>query len=149
MRNINDRRISWSLFVFWLLVGSTSSVLAQSNWWNVNWNYRLPITVEPTTTEQPDRTVAATINFTIALKAARARGIFVSNTLRLVEVGAKGNVSDAAVPLQFDFAPDYHATRKAQGTLLFLVKGTTATARRFYLYFETHEARNLTQILAF
>ncbi len=131
-----------------LLLGSASSVLAQSNWWNLNWNYRLPITVEPNTTEQPDRTVAATINFTIALKAARARGIFVSNTLHLVEVGANGSILDAAVPLQFDFAPDYHATRRAQGTLLFLPKGTATTARRFYLYFETHEARNLTRLLA-
>lgn len=148
MRTINIRKPGWSTVIFWLLLGSPSAVLAQSNWWNVNWTYRIPMTVEPANTEQPDRPAAATINFSIALKAARSRGIFVSNTLRLVEVSSNGSVVDAAIPLQFDFAPDYHATRKAQGTLLFLLKGATVNTRRFYLYFETHEARNLTQLLA-
>ena len=148
MRTMSPRKIRWNVIVFWLLLGSTSSVLAQSNWWSVNWNYRIPLTVEPGNTEQQDRPAAATINFTIALKAARSRGIFVSNTLRLVEVNSKGSVVDEAIPLQFDFAPDYHATRKAQGTLLFLPKGITTSTRRFHLYFETHEARNLTNLLA-
>lgn len=131
-----------------LLLLSAQSVLAQSNWWNPNWGFRLPITVEPANQEQPERSVAATINFSVALKAARSRGIFVSNTLRLIEVNASGNVVAESLPLQFDFAPDYHATRNARGTLLFLLKGTTTTTRRFHLYFETHEAPNLTHLLA-
>ncbi len=148
MRTLSPRKIGWNAVVFWLLFGSTSSVLAQSNWWNVNWNYRIPITVEPLNTEQDTRPVAATINFTVALKAVHSRGIFVSNTIRLIEVNSSGTVLDEAIPLQFDFAPDFHATRKAQGTLLFLLKGNTHTTRSFQLYFETHEARNLTALLA-
>ena len=131
--------------LLWL---NAPTILAQANWWNPNWSYRIPVTVEPDYTEQPDRTVVATINFSIALKSLRSRGIFVSNTLRLVEVNAGGIRVDEQVPLQFDFAPDYHASKKAQGTLQFLLKGATNTKRYFHLYFDTHESPILTNLLA-
>ena len=148
MRTMRPRKIHWNTIVCLLLLSSSSSVLAQTNWWNGNLRYRIPITVEPADTEQQNRPVAATINFTVALKAAHSRGIFVANTIRVVEVTSRGGVLDEAIPLQFDFAPDFHATSKAQGTLLFWLKGNTATARHFHLYFETHDAPNLSTLLA-
>ena len=83
--------------VFLLLLWSGQPGLAQTNWWNPSWNYRIPITVEPANTEQYNCLVAATINFSVALKASRARGIFVSNTIRLIEVSTNGQVLDEAV----------------------------------------------------
>lgn len=148
MRKINPRMMRWNAFVISLLWLTAPTILAQANWWNPNWSYRIPLTVEPDYTEQPNRTVAATINFSIALKSVRARGIFVSNTLRIIEVNAGGIRVDESVPLQFDFAPDYHASKKAQGALQFLLKGPTNTRRFFYLYFDTHESPILTNLLA-
>ncbi len=131
-----------------LLCFSGVPVWAQANWWNPNWTLRLPLTVEPAATAQHNRPVAVTINFTLALKAAKSRGLFISNTLRVVEVNAGGNVVDEAVPLQFDFAPDFHATRNALGTVQFFLKGRTTRTRHFHLYFETNEAPQVTQLLA-
>jgi surface antigen len=137
----------WPLMACFLFL-STPLTAAPANWWNPNWSYRIPLSIEAGNSESAERPLAATINFTVALKAARSRGIFVSNTVRMVEINQAGTVIDESIPLQFDFAPDYHATRNAQGTLLFLPKSGAATARRFHLYFETHEARNLTTLLA-
>lgn len=128
------------LFLIVFFVLTASSALAQAQWWNVNWTYRIPLIVEPEDIEQADQLAAATINFTVALKAARARGVFISSTIRLVEFKPNGGLADATVPLQFDLAPDFHATRKAQGTVRFLLKGQTAAPRFFHLYFETDDA---------
>jgi surface antigen len=133
--------------VFLLLLASVQVTFAQSHWWNANWNYRVLLIVEPADDEQANNLVAATINFTIALKAAKAKGIFVANTIRVVEVNQAGILLDQAVPFQFDLDREFHPTRKAQGTLLFLLKGPTATTRYFHLYFDTNErlpAINLT-----
>ncbi|HEX4949311.1 MAG TPA: CHAP domain-containing protein [Blastocatellia bacterium] len=139
---IGPRFWQWNAAVFLSLffLLSAPSAQAQAQWWNVNWTYRIPLIVEPDDIEQNDQLAAATINFTMALKAARARGVFISSTIRLVEFKPNGGFVDTAVPLQFDLAPDFHATRKAQGTVRFLVKGQTAAPRFFHLYFETDEA---------
>jgi surface antigen len=147
MQNMAPPKIVQVFLRLFLLFAVAPVGWAATSWWNPNWNYRIPITVEPANAEQPTRAVAVTINFSIAMKAARARGIFVSNTLRIVEVDAQGRSLDEEVPLQFEFAPDFHASRKAQGTVLFGLKGSTSGARRFHLYFETNEAPNLTELL--
>jgi surface antigen len=143
-----SRKLSLTLFQCLLLYLCLASVNAQTNWWNPNWTYRIPLSVEATGAAQHNHPVAVTINFTVALKAVKARGIFVSNTLRVVEINERGEVMDEAVPLQFDFAPDFHATRHALGTVQFFLKGRTTSTRHFHLYFETNEAEHLTQIIA-
>ena len=145
----SPRNLSQNIILCLLLCFSSMSVFAQANWWNPKWSFRIPLIVEPINNNaQHNRPVSVTINFTIALKAAKSRGIFVSNTLRAVEVNERGSVVDEAVPLQFDFAPDFHATRYALGTVQFFLKGRTASTRHFHLYFETNEAENLTQLIA-
>jgi surface antigen len=140
--------LSRSVVVIALLCCSRILVFAEANWWNPSWKFRIPLRVEPASTVQYNRAVVVTINFSVALKTAKSRGIFISNTLRLVEIGADGKVVDEAVPLQFEFAPDFHATRNALGTLQFFLKGNTNRPRLFHLYFETNEAPHLTQLLA-
>jgi len=148
MRITDPRKIVRNTLSLLLLVLYGPVILAAPNWWNPNWSYRIPLTVEPANTEQYNRPVAVEINFSIVLKTARSRGVFVSNTLRVVEVDSTGGLVDEKIPLYFDFARDYHATRNAQGTVQFLLKGSTVNARHFHLYFETNEAPNLTNLLA-
>ena len=62
MRSIGPQKISWNTMVFLFLLWCGPPGLAQTNWWNPNWNYRIPLTVEPTNTEPYNRLVAATIH---------------------------------------------------------------------------------------
>lgn len=131
-------------FLILLLLITTEASKAQTYWWNQNWGFRIPMRVEPAASSQPSRPVAATINFSIALKAAKSKGVFIANTIRVVEVNENGTLRDDAIPTQFDYDRDFHATRKAQGTVTFLLKGNTTKSRFFHLYFETNEGAIIT-----
>jgi surface antigen len=108
---------------------------SQSNWWNLNWNYRIPITIEPSSTVAPDKPVEVRINFTVVLQSAQEGGQFNSQSIHVVEVNPTGRLLDTSVPFQFQHERDYHPEKKAQGTLLFWLKGKTRTTRYFHLYF--------------
>ena len=63
---------------------------------------------------------------------------FDPSSIRVVERGGDGAISDAAVPFQFDEGPGFDAATDATGTLTLLLTGTTAPgAQRDYdVYFD-------------
>ena len=85
-----------------------------------------------------DAQAAVTINFTATMKTANLRASLNPNSLHVVEVNDAGQVIDEKVAFQFTPARDFHPSKKAQGTLSLQLKGTTAHARNFQLYFDTN-----------
>ena len=132
------KNIAFFLTIFICFIGQVSA--SPSGWWNEQFHYRLSLTVDPAKVEEADSQVTTTINFSVVLKAAQARGSFAPNTLRVVEVNPAGTVIDDAIPMQFSQVPEYHAARFAQGAFTFLLKGITTSPRFFHLYFDTTEA---------
>jgi hypothetical protein len=93
-----------------------------ASWLNPAFERRLPIQVDAAGYARVDRPVE------VDLPLPRE-----AQSLRLVEVGPRGGVVEAAVPFQLD----------PPATLIFLLKGATApgATRRFHLYFSTGPAR--------
>jgi len=84
-----------------------------------------------------DQIVQVEVDFTGLLRQAGSRRPFAPDSLRLAEVDDGGRAVNWDVPFQFDPAPDFDAARRAQGTLVFLLRPafTAPSTRRFYLYF--------------
>ena len=73
------------------------------------------------------------LNFTQLLSDAGRAGTFDENSLRVEEVTSAGSLVDATVPFQFDKDAGYAAASNAAGTLVFILKGSSAaTATRYY-----------------
>jgi hypothetical protein len=110
----------------------------QDAWWDTAWEYRLPITVAAAGFARQDKPAEAVLNFTTLLAALGQSGAFDPNSIRVLEVDGANNVLDTAVPFQFDKAADYNKSTKAEGTLTWLMKGSTAAGatRRYYIYFD-------------
>ena len=114
------------------LPGQTA--LSALKWWDAQWRYRLPITIEAGGYARLDKPVDVAINFTDLLTALGVGGTVDRNSLYLHEVDSSGNIITTNNPFQFDppAKPD------SPGSLTILMKGTTAAnARRYYhLYFD-------------
>lgn len=136
-----------TLFALLLLIFVTQSTKAQTNWWDAKWFYRLPISIQPINGEQKDAQAKVLVNFTTTLKALNIRAGLDTNSMRLVEINSKGEVLDDNVVFQFTPERDFHASKKAQGTLTLLLKGKTTNARNFQLYFDTTAFDNSPQPL--
>lgn len=110
---------------------------ANGGWWNAAWHYRVPVTVPAGSYARVDRPVEVSLNFTSLLAALGQSGAFDDRSIRVVEVNGVGAVTDPAVPFQFERASDYNAATKARGTLVFIMKGTTAAgaSRTYHVYF--------------
>ncbi len=117
---------------------STTIVYAAGSWWDTQWSYRLPITVNANGVTRTNKPVEAPLNFTQLLAAANGSGTFDPNSVRVLEVDSNGNLLDANVPFQFDRATDYNAATNANGTLVFMMTGTTSAGgqRYYHLYFD-------------
>ncbi|MCB0124337.1 MAG: InlB B-repeat-containing protein, partial [Caldilineaceae bacterium] len=63
---------------------------------------------------------------------------FDPNSLRVVEIDASGQVIDNSVPFQFDDPTCDDSNRDGAGTLVFLLRGTTAVnaGRTYHIYFD-------------
>ena len=96
------------------------------------------ITVSANGHARQDKVVEAALNFTPLIAAEGGSGALNPASIRVYEVNGGGTVIDDAVPFQFDKAGDYHATNKARGTLVFLMKGATAAneTRRYRVLFD-------------
>ena len=117
---------------------STTIAYAAGSWWDTQWSYRLPLTVNANGVTRTNKPVEARLNFTQLLAAANGSGTFDPNSVRVLEVDSNGNLLDANVPFQFDPATDYNATTKASGTLVFMMTGTTSSGglRYYHVYFD-------------
>jgi hypothetical protein len=65
---------------------------------------------------------------------------FDPDTIRVVEVDDLGALVDDAVPVQFDRAVGFDPISEPRGTLILLLEGATAGARRFHVYFDGPDA---------
>ncbi len=89
-------------------------------------------------TARQDTSIEVDLSFTDALGALGAADPFDPSSIRVVERGGDGAITDAAVPFQFDRAPGFDVATDATGTLTLLLTGTTAPgAQRAYdVYFD-------------
>jgi len=107
-------------------------------WWDTQWRYRVPVTVNANGAPRINKPVEVSLNFTQLLAAANGSGTFDPASLRVLEVDNIGNLLNATVPFQFDPVPEYDATTNAAGTLTFIMTGSTAAAaaRDYHIYFD-------------
>lgn len=127
-----------TFFMWPLLALAARPMNAGGPWWNSDWQFRVPVEVQAAGYARLDRPVEAALNFTQLLSSLGQSGALDQNSLRVIEVNASGQVVDEAVPFQFDPDPDFEASTKASGTVVFLMQGTTAaTATRYFdIYFD-------------
>jgi hypothetical protein len=100
--------------------------------------YQRLITVGANGFARQDKVVEVWLNFTPLIAEGGGSGALDPASIRVQEIDGGGDVLDADVPFQFDRAGDYHAANKARGTLVFLMKGSTAAneTRRYRVRFD-------------
>jgi len=108
-----------------------------SEWWNAIWHFRLPIEVNAAGYERYDKLVEVKLNFTKFLNVLGKSGTFAEDSIRVVS-NQQDAIMDKSVAFQFDQDPDYDATTRAKGTLIFILKGTNRSniTRSFHVYFD-------------
>ena len=133
------RCFNWKMFSLWVAILPLFSVcaLAQNKWWNPQWNYRVPISVDAQGVERRDIPVELNINFTDILALLGDEAGFNADSIRVVEVDQQGRVVDDKVSFQFDRDASYNSVTKAIGTLVILAKGKFSGRRLFNVYFDT------------
>ena len=116
----------------------TTGITINNGWWNNNWNYRASITVNSGNYARSEKPVEVVINFTSYLDAIDQTTASDENSIRVHEVDVNDNIIAQNIPFQFDSATDFDATTNAQGTLVFILSGNTAsqTDRYFQVYFD-------------
>jgi len=85
-----------------------------------------------------DRFATLPIDFTdLFAQAGVSPATLDPDSLRVLEIGATGEVLDPAVPFQFDPAVDFDASGNAHGELVLALQGETpaSSARTYHLYF--------------
>jgi regulation of enolase protein 1 (concanavalin A-like superfamily) len=109
-----------------------------TGWWNAEWNYRLPITVDGAGYTRVDAPVEVELDLTSALAGLGVTGEIDLNSLRVIEVDGDNNLLNTAVPFQFDPADTFDAAANAAGTLVVLLTGNTGpnAERFFHVYFD-------------
>lgn len=100
--------------------------------------YHLPIIIDANGYTRIDKPVEVQLDFSALYAEAGIVSSFSENSLQLVEVNATGEVLNSQVPFQFDKAAAFENEKKALGTLIFLMTGTTnpGHCRYFRLYFD-------------
>ncbi|MEM9514942.1 MAG: GDSL-type esterase/lipase family protein, partial [Actinomycetota bacterium] len=109
-----------------------------SDWWNSQWGYRTRIEVDPAGVARTDALVDMPIDFSAAFTQVGIARTLDPASIRVVEVGSGGGVTNASVPFQFDPAPGYDPVSAASGTLWIELSGVTeSTSRRYFdVYFD-------------
>jgi hypothetical protein len=100
--------------------------------------YHLPIIINANGYARIDKPVEVPLNFSALFKESGIISTFSERSLRLVEVNSAGQVINERVPFQFDKAAEFEAGKKALGSLIFMMTGTTAPnqSRYFRLCFD-------------
>ncbi|MEO0478446.1 MAG: LamG-like jellyroll fold domain-containing protein [Planctomycetota bacterium] len=115
----------------------------QDEWFDISWNYRVPVVVGAQGHARIDRLADFEIDFTALALGVGASGSLDPGSIRVIEVNAAGQILDAAVPFQFDPGATFDAGTNAVGRLAFLCDGwLPATASRyFHVYFDLDTTR--------
>jgi hypothetical protein len=113
---------------------------SRAGWWNDQWEFRVPISVDAESHDRTDKPVERRLAFTEIFQQLGAPGsTLVENSLRVIETSSDGlSVLDDEVPFQFDKDLDFDATTNATGALTFLMSGETdaGEARHYHVYFD-------------
>lgn len=114
------------------------SLLDESKWWNQDWDYRVPLTVDADGYARDDKPAEVEMNFTALLASLGKAGTFDPNSIRVIEVDGDGNTVDENVVFQFDKGTGYIADSNAVGNLIWIMAGTTGAneSRTYHVYFD-------------
>ncbi|SDX00038.1 PKD domain-containing protein [Thiocapsa roseopersicina] len=119
-------------------LGGASRNASADDWWSNLHDYRVPLEVTSGSTALIDKIVTIPIDLTSLLMQAGAGSTTLDvRSLRVLETSSAGTAINAAVPFQFDPAPDFNATSNAVGELVLLMEGSTPSSgrRNFQIYF--------------
>lgn len=117
-------------------------VTGDDTWWNNDWRYRFPVTINAADHLRTEFPVEFLVNFTEIMAELGATGEFDPKAIRVIEVTSTGAIVNGAVAFQFDQASDYNALSNASGSLTFIAHGTTGSSetRYYQIYFDTVNA---------
>lgn len=121
-----------------VFLGTGFRTASAEDWWSNLHNHRVALEIKAGATALVDKIVTVPIDLTSLLIQAGAGPTALDvRSLRMLELSSSGAVINAAVPFQFDPAPDFDATSNAVGEFVLLVEGSTpANGRRYYqVYF--------------
>ena len=101
-------------------------------------NFHVAVNVNAAGYERYEKPVDIIVNFTQLLNVRGQTGTLDENSIRIVETDGSVGVLNPNVSFQFDKNPDYNASKKATGTIVFIMDGTTlANEDRYYqIYFD-------------
>lgn len=124
-------KMSFWFFLFILIFSGVA--LAQDEWWNASWHYRLEVNVSSGGYERNDTPVELVINFTQYLDGKT----FDNNSVRVIEYSNGQVIGEVAS--QLDINESYNAVNNAIGEVVWIMNGTTPpnTTRKYYIYFDS------------
>ena len=116
---------------------SSYLLIPYSNWWRTAWNYRVCFNISSSAVLH-NLPVIFEINLTSLLLDMGETGCILPESLRLLECDASCSAL-YEVAMDFKMLGGYHCRHNAVGDLMFVLNGTTSSARYFCLYFDTEE----------
>ncbi|MCK4429324.1 MAG: VCBS repeat-containing protein, partial [Candidatus Aenigmarchaeota archaeon] len=111
-------------------------------WWESDWHYKLPLTVNATTYNRTDYLIKVGLNFTKLFDDANTTGTMCDNCFRVVEYNETTGALLYELPGRFLHPKaDYNNATNAYGRVDFVLNGTTLKneERTFYLFFDKAE----------
>lgn len=111
---------------------------ARLEWWDSDWDYRSCVEVNSTDYEREYWPVEYTVNLTKEFQASGGSGQINATSLRLIEQDTSSGSSLWEVPHQLDRGTGFSTATNFQGTLVWILNGTTAAqdVRTYCLYYD-------------
>lgn len=135
----------------WKFVG-WSEAGDQGNWWDSQWDYRVPVTFSGNGFQRQNKPAEVEINFNGLISSLGEVGTLDPNSIRVVEVDENGVVIDDDVAFQYDVKQELNDKWNPQknpgtlcstpvpgtGTVTLIMKGTTGAnqSRYYHIYFD-------------
>lgn len=121
--------------LLFLTCGCTCSV---ENWWNEQWHYRIPVTVDSGMHDRTDCLVRMPLDLLKIAKEGKLDGAITIESLRVVSVDADKGTS-AQVPSVFKKAKDFKPGKDERGMLIWQINGefSALEERAFRVYLDT------------
>ena len=113
--------------------------VVESNWWDLSWNYRIPVSVNTVDYNRVDEPIEQFIDFTDGFTQVGQAGLtFDINSVRVIEHDANG-IPINEISSQFDEDAGYDPNTNAVGTVVWIMDGVTDvnTTRYYYIYFDS------------
>ena len=121
----------------------TSLPLENSEWWNVSWDFRIPLSLTMVG-DQQNAPIELFINFTKYFKDLNVdNSLLNTSSIRVVEYLSSANYYE--VESQFDKYNTYNNRTNAIGDIIWILNGTTshADSRDFFIYFNNGTKANV------